>query len=181
MTHGFSPAFLYFLSLLAARTAIIFVAVVVGLRLMGKRQIGVMNVYDLALIMALANGVQNAMTAGKGDLSVGLVCAGTLLLIGRLLVSVFLRLPRLEQAVCGSPTVLVNDGQVLAARMRREGVTEEQLLAALRRHGLTTPKQARLAVLEVDGTLSIVPVVGEEAEGEEKEDTIHTSGLAPPD
>ncbi len=157
MAHGFTPAFLYFLSLLAARTAIVFLFLVIGLRLLGKRQIGAMNIYDLALIMALANGVQNAMTGGKGDLWAGLVCAGTLLFLGRLLVTVFLRLPRLEQAVCGTPTVIINDGKVIEARMRREGITEAQLLTALRRHGLTTPGEAKMAVLEVDGTLSVVP------------------------
>jgi len=156
MAHGFTPAFLYFLSLLAARTTVVFLFIVLGLRLLGKRQIGAMNIYDLALIMALANAVQNAMTGGKGDLWVGLVCATTLLLVGRLMVMVFIRLPRVEQAICGTPTIIINNGRINEARMRREGITEAQLLTALRRHGLTTPRQAKLAVLEVDGTLSIV-------------------------
>jgi len=78
-----SAAYFYFISLLFARTAIVFAACVIGLRLLGKRQIGQFNIYDLAMIMALANAVQNAMTSGTGNFTTGVVCAGVLLLLGR--------------------------------------------------------------------------------------------------
>ena len=71
-----SKAFLIFLTTISARTAIVMLFLIIGIRLFGKRQIGQMNIYDLALIMALANAVQNAMTGGKGYLSVGIVSAG---------------------------------------------------------------------------------------------------------
>src|SRR5215472_6772889 len=99
-----------FLLAIAVRTGIILVWLFLGLRLIGKRQIGQMNIYDLALIMALANAVQNAMTGGKGDLSVGLVSAGTLLVIGWILSMLFLRLPKLEERVIGTTTVLIHEG-----------------------------------------------------------------------
>lgn len=150
-------AFVWFLSLISARTAIVLLFLIVGLRVLGKRQIGQMNIYDLALVMALANAVQNAITAGKGDLSVGIVSAGTLLLIGAALTLVFVRLPRLEERLVGTPTLLINDGHLLRDRLRRERVTEEEVMAALRRHGLTDPGEALMAVLEVDGTISVVP------------------------
>lgn len=152
-----TPAYAEFLLSLALRTAVVTVFLVVGLRLLGKRQIGQMNIYDLAMIMALANAVQNAMTAGKGDLTVGIVSAGTLFIMGRGLTAAFLRSPALEQRVVGMPTVLVNDGQLAVDNMRRERVTEEQVMTALRQHGLTNLHQVKMAVLEVDGTLSIVP------------------------
>ncbi len=83
------------LSIYAARTAIVLIWMVLGLRLLGKRQIGQLNIYDVALVMALANAVQNAMTGGQGKLVVGIVCAGTLMLLGRLLTAIFIRAPRL--------------------------------------------------------------------------------------
>ena len=152
-----SHSYLYFLLLLATRTIIVAVFLVVGFRLLGKRQIGQMNIYDIAMIMALANAVQNAMTSGAGDLTVGLVCAGTLLLIGRVVAELFVRMPRLEQQMVGAPTTLIYKGQIFTARMRKECVSKEQLMAALRAHGLRDPSECQLAVLEVDGTLSIVP------------------------
>ena len=152
-----SQAFIFFLTTIAARTAIVMFFLIVGLRLFGKRQIGQMNIYDLAMIMALANAVQNAMTGGKGHLSVGIVSAGTLLLIGYLFTRLFLRVPKLETHIVGSPTILLSDGKLLPDRLHRECVTESQLQMAMRQHSLTEYKQVKLAVLEVDGSISIVP------------------------
>ena len=154
------PSDLYDLSLIAARTLIVLIFLVAALRLLGKRQIGQMNVYDLVFIMALSNAVQNAMTKGSGDLAVGFVSAGVLLLAGRLLSALFVRAPRLEERLVGMPAVLINNGKVAVDQMRREHITEEQLLAALRQHGLHTPEQVKMAVLEVDGSISIVPNAG---------------------
>jgi uncharacterized membrane protein YcaP (DUF421 family) len=153
MTH----AYLYFLSLLLARTVIVYFFVVFGLRLMGKRELGQMHIYDVALLMALANAVQNAMTSGAGDLTVGIVCAGTLLILGRVLTGLFIRLPRFEERVCGTPTILVNDGKPIEDHLRRERVTKEQVMAALRQHGLCELNEVQMAILEIDGSISIVP------------------------
>ena len=152
-----TPAFLYFLSLLAARTAIVFTACVVGLRLLGKRQIGQVNVYDLAMIMALANAVQNAMTSGTGDLSTGIVCASVLLCLGRLISNLMTRWPKIEHNLCGTPTIVVDEGIVIESHLRRSGVTDDQLQQSLRQHGFTELSKVRMAVLEVDGSLSIIP------------------------
>lgn len=149
--------FVRFLTLISARTAIILVFLIAGLRWLGKRQIGQMNLYDLALIMALANAVQNAMTGGKGHLSVGIVSSGTLLLMGWLLSVVFVRLPKLETRLVGTATLLINDGAVVSEHLRREHCTLAELNAAIRQHGLTDVGEVLMAVLEVDGTISIVP------------------------
>ena len=71
-----------FLVAIAVRTLLVLLALVISLRLLGKRQSGQFNIYDLALIMLLANAVQNAMTNGDGHLLVGVVSAGTLLAAG---------------------------------------------------------------------------------------------------
>ena len=156
-----SHAFVWFLSTIAARTLIVLVCIMAGFRVLGKRQIGQMNIYDLALVMAIANAVQNAMTHGSGNLSVGIVSAGTLLLTGWILTVVFVRLPKLEERLIGTPTLLVNDGHILEERMRREQVTHECLMTVLRQHSLTDVSQVMMAVLEVDGSISIVPKTAE--------------------
>ncbi|HVT11405.1 MAG TPA: YetF domain-containing protein [Fimbriimonadaceae bacterium] len=145
------------LSVLAAKSAIVLILLFLAFRLLGKRQIGQLNIYDLATIMALANAVQNAMTAGKGDLSVGIVSSGTLLLISYALGRLFVRSRRAERLMIGMPTVIVNRGKVLRHRMRRERVTRDELLAAIRQHGLQSPQQVKMAVLEVDGSISVIP------------------------
>lgn len=139
------------------RTVIVLISLVIGLRALGKRQMGQFNIYDLALIMLLANAVQNAMTNGDGHILTGLVSAGALFVMGWVVSRAFINLPGLQQHVTGGSTLLVNNGQMIKERMRRERVTQDQLLAAMRQHGLCDFNQVRMAVLEVDGTISIVP------------------------
>ncbi len=153
MTH----AFIYFLSLIAARTAIIFIVLLILFRVLGKRQIGQMNIYDLAMIMAIANGVQNAMTNGNGNLTPGIVSSGTLIVVGAVMTRLFVKLPRLEQRMVGTPTLLVNQGQWMDSAMRREKVTQEEVLAAMRQHGVADIAEVDIAMLEIDGAISIVP------------------------
>jgi uncharacterized membrane protein YcaP (DUF421 family) len=141
----------------ATKTVLILVVLVVGFRLLGKREMAQLNVYDLALLMAASNAVQNAMTGGRGNLGIGLASSSALLLVGWLLTRAAGRHPSLEARIVGSPTVLVSDGQILVHRLRRERVTREELDAAIRGRGLAGPRQVRLAVLEVDGSISVVP------------------------
>jgi uncharacterized membrane protein YcaP (DUF421 family) len=152
-----TAAYLYFLSIIAARTAIVFAVCVIGLRFLGKRQIGQFNVYDLAMIMALANAVQNAMTSGTGNFTTGVVCAGVLLILGRLITGLMTRWPKIERNLCGTPTVLVNEGKIIEPSLLRVGITEDELEQSLREHGFTDVNKVKMAVLEIDGALSIVP------------------------
>lgn len=149
------PVLLLGLSI-AIRTAIVMIVLLIGLRLAGSRQIGQMNIYDLAFVMLLANSVQNAMTAGKGNLVVGFASAGTLLLIGILFTIVFVRLPQAERLVTGSPVVLVSQGQIHRATLRRQNLTVNQLEEAMREREISDVSTVKLAVLEVDGDISIV-------------------------
>ena len=141
----------------AAKTAIIVLFLLVGFRLTGKREISQFNVYDLAMIMALSNAVQNAMTGGLGNLPIGLATSAAVVLTAWVLSRVLARRPRLEQRVLGSPVLLVNNGQVLDARLRQEHVSRDELDEACREHGVAGPPDCRLVVLEIDGSLSVVP------------------------
>src|SRR5438552_4810030 len=113
------------LAAIAVRTTLIALFLILGFRLLGKRQLGQVNIYDLAMIMALANAIQNAMTEGKGHLAVGMVSAGTLILIGRGFTLLFIRVPRVEERIVGAPAVIVSGGKLMRDQMRREHVTEE--------------------------------------------------------
>lgn len=144
-------------SIFAAKTAVVLILLFLAFRFLGKRQVGQLNIYDLAMIIALANAVQNAMTAGKGDLSVGITASATLLLVGAAMTKLFMRSKRAERLLIGMPTVILNRGKVLKHRMRRERVTQEELLAAIRQHGLQSPSQVKMAVIEVDGSISVIP------------------------
>jgi uncharacterized membrane protein YcaP (DUF421 family) len=137
------------------KTLIILTLLVVGFRVFGKREASQLNVYDLAMLMALANAVQNSMTGGLGNLPVGLATSSAILLAAFVVTRVTARRPRLERGLVGSPTLLVNHGQVLTNPMRRQRVSSEDLEAACRQFGLDGSADAELAVLEVDGSISV--------------------------
>ena len=143
--------------MIAAKTSVIYLFLVAGLRLLGKRELGQMNIYDLVLLIVIANAVQNAMVGSDNSLVGGIVAATTLLIFNRAFAAAMERSPKLEKFMVGEPTLIVNDGKILPDKMKREGVTRDQLLAALREHGMEKVDQAHICVLEVDGTISVVP------------------------
>jgi uncharacterized membrane protein YcaP (DUF421 family) len=139
------------------KTLIVLVLLVAGFRLLGKREAAQLNVYDLAMLMALSNAVQNAMTGGLGNLPVGLALSATVMVSAWLVTRLLIRRPTLERRVVGSPTLLVNQGQVLSLPMRRQRVSAAELSEACRQHGIESTADVALAVLEVDGSISVVP------------------------
>jgi|SRR5581483_9535400 len=146
-----------FLAAVAVRTAVVVFALLVGLRLTGKRQAGEANLSDLLLALMMANAVQNAMTKGDGHLGVALVSAGTLIFLGWLAATLLSRHPGWERWAVGGPTVIVENGRVFRRTARREGVTDQELMAAVRDQGLADVADVKLAVLECDGSFSVIP------------------------
>lgn len=139
------------------RTLIVYCVILVGLRLAGKREIGQMTVFDLVVLLLISNAVQNAMVGPDNSLPGGIIAAGTLLLVNAGVALLRLRWPRLRRWVEGTPTLLVLHGKTIPAHLRREGVDEDALLAALREHGVAEISEVEMAVLEIDGTISVVP------------------------
>lgn len=139
-----------------ARTVVVYVALLVGLRLAGKRELGQMTTFDLVVILVIANAVQNAMVGANVSLTAGLVAAATLLVANALLLRLGLRSTLLRERLRGSPTLLVHDGELLTDHLRREGVDEQEVMQALREHGVDELRAVRSAVLEVDGTISVI-------------------------
>jgi uncharacterized membrane protein YcaP (DUF421 family) len=141
---------------IALRTGIVYLALLLGLRLTGKRQVGQMTPFDFLLLLLLANAVQNAMTGPDTSLTGGLVAAGTLFAVNMVVAWAVRRNARLEKVIEGSPTILIRHGQILTQNLAREGITQDDLLRALREHGVDTVEEVRSAILEVDGSVSVL-------------------------
>lgn len=140
------------------RTVVVYMVILVGLRLAGKREIGQMTVFDLVVLLLISNAVQNAMVGPDTSLTGGILAAIVLLGVNILVARLRLRWPRLRHWVEGSPTLLVLRGVPISDHMRREGIDEDTLLAALREHGVADLSGVEMAVLEIDGSISVVPV-----------------------
>ncbi len=147
----------WFLAAIAARTAIVMVLLLFGIRIFGKRDMGGLNLLDLVLVLLLGNAVQNALTQGSGVLGVGLVSAGTLLVVSRAIGGLYARHPWLERRLMGEPTIIAADGKLDRQAMERQGVDDDELREAMRDMGFDDVEQIRLAVLEDDGEISIIP------------------------
>jgi uncharacterized membrane protein YcaP (DUF421 family) len=161
------------LAAVAARTAIVLLVLVGAIRILGKRQVGGMHIIDLVMVLLIGNAVQNALTFGSGVLGVGLVSAGVLLAIESGIGILFVRRPWLETRVFGEPTVIGSDGRLDRRAMQREGVEEDEVMQAMRDQGLSDLSQVHLAMLEDDGSISIVPKEREEvAQGGEADEPL---------
>jgi len=142
---------------IVARTLIVYLALLAGLRLAGKRELGQMTPFDLVVILLIANAVQNAMVGPDTSVTGGLIAAGVLVTVNYGVAQARERLPWLRRAVEGTPTLLINDGRFVQEHLRREGLSEDDVLMAIREHGVADVKDVRIAVLETDGSISIVP------------------------
>ncbi|HYA25848.1 MAG TPA: YetF domain-containing protein [Terriglobales bacterium] len=138
------------------RTAVIYLVVLAGVRLSGKREVGQMTPFDLTLLLLISNAVQNAMTGPDTSLLGGVVAACTLLIMNYFVAEVSGGNRRFRKFVQGQPSLLVHDGQVIASHMAKEHVSMDELQRALREHGIASMHDVALAVLEVDGSISFL-------------------------
>ena len=145
------------LAIIVIRTVIVYFVLLFALRIAGKRELGQMTPFDLVVLLIIANAVQTAMVGPDTTLTGGLVAAFMLLLVNWIVGQLGLRSARVRAEVIGTPTLLVHDGQLIRANLVREGIAEEEVMQALREHGVEELSLVKLAVLEVDGSISVVP------------------------
>ncbi len=138
-------------------TLILYVFLVLMLSLIGHRQSAELSITELVVIMVIGSSVETAMVAGDTSLVAGLASASTLLVSNRILSWLMQRIPWLRAVLVGRPVLLVNNGRVLPRRLREAGLSEDDVLEGIRERGYDGLAQVRMAVLEMDGTISVVP------------------------
>ena len=141
---------------IALRTTVVYLALLLGLRLTGTRQLGQMSTFDLVLLLIISNAVQNAMVGPDTTLAGGLVAAGVLIGWHTVIDRVRRRSRGVARWLSGEGVMLVNHGAVLEEHARRAGISRDDLLQALREHGVSSVTDVRLAVLEPDGAISVI-------------------------
>ncbi|MEG2804496.1 YetF domain-containing protein [Stenotrophomonas sp.] len=138
--------------------AIVVYAVVLGMvRLSGKRALGQITPFDVLLIVLLGNAVQNALLGKDTSLGGGLLLAATLIALNYAVGWLSTRSRRIETLVEGEPVLIARDGKLLDSVLRREMVTPADFDAALRQQGCLDISEVELALLEINGHITIVP------------------------
>ena len=141
---------------IVVRSAVVYVFLLIVLRLMGKRQIGQLAPFDLVLILVLSNAVQNAMNGGDNSVLGGLVSASTLFALNSAVAVVTARSKKAEALIEGHPLVLIHNGKLYDAMLRKANITHHELNSALRQAGCACIDDVRYAVLENSGVISVI-------------------------
>lgn len=141
---------------LMLRGAVVYVFLIVLIRLTGRRQVGMLAPFDFILLLILSNAVQNSMNAGDNTLGGGLIIATTLVLLNALMSALSRRSKWLEGILVGRPVFLIRESVVQEAALRKEKVTHHELSAALRAAGCPNIEAAHHAILETNGSITIV-------------------------
>jgi len=144
------------------RTTIIYLLFLVSLRLSGKRQLGQFTLFDIALVLLAANALQPAMTGPDQSITGGAIIVVTIFSLNRVVAEARLRIPMVRRLLEFEPTIIGRNGKWLKDQMEEQGLDLDDVHAALREHGLSRVEQMKLAVLEEDGSISIVPAAGED-------------------
>jgi uncharacterized membrane protein YcaP (DUF421 family) len=139
------------------RSAVVYVAIVVGLRLLGKRHMAQLSILDFVLILLISNAVQNAMVGNDNSLGGGLLAAATLIIVNFALSFILYRFRSTEKLFEGTPTLLIHDGKIIHEHLAKERITEAELEGSIREHGLDDSTKVKSAIMELDGTISVVP------------------------
>jgi uncharacterized membrane protein YcaP (DUF421 family) len=138
------------------RAAVVYIFLFVLLRFVGKKHVGELSPFDLIVLLILSETVQNAMVGQDTSLLGGLVAAATLIGLAQAMSFLTWKSKRAERFIDGTPKILVRHGRRRAAAMSGEQISTAELMEAMRREGLSNIADIRAAVLENDGTISII-------------------------
>ena len=139
------------------RTVILYLIIVIGIRLMGKRQIGQLEPSEFVLSLLIADLAAVPMQDFGIPLIMGVIPIVTLLCLSTILSVLTVRSIRLRALLCSRPSIVVQDGKILAREMVKNRFTVDELMEELRGAGVTDLNSVKYAVLETTGRISVIP------------------------
>ena len=139
------------------RTVLLYLLIISGIRLMGKRQVGELEPSELVLSLIIADLASVPMQDFGIPLLTGIIPILTLLSITMILSVLTTKSVRFRTLLCGRPSIIIRDGLVDQHEMARNRLTVDELLEELRCKGYTDPSVVKYAILETNGQLSVLP------------------------
>jgi uncharacterized membrane protein YcaP (DUF421 family) len=141
---------------LMLRAVAVYVFMIIAIRLFGKKELTQLSVIDLVFILLISNAVQNAMVGPDNSLSGGLVAAGALFVTNYILKKLIYNFKSVDKFIQGEPITLIYNGLAQKKNLEKAGFTLHELEAAVREHGVDSIEKVDLAMLEVDGNISVL-------------------------
>ncbi len=137
-------------------TLAVYLFIVIAIRLFGKKELAQLSVVDLVFILLISNAVQNAMVGPDATLSGGLVAATTLFVVNYVFKYLQYRYPKFGKVIQGDATMLIYKGKMIESHMKKARISADELMEAVREHGVATVAEVDLAIMEVDGSISVL-------------------------
>jgi len=137
-------------------SAAVYIFIIIAIRLFGKKELSQLSVMDLVFMLLLSNAVQNAMVGPDSTLQGGLIAALTLFILNYFFKYLIYRFQWFTDIIEGEPVILISEGRIHEKNLRKEHIPINELLEAVREHGLGDVNEVNLAMLEVDGNISIL-------------------------
>jgi uncharacterized membrane protein YcaP (DUF421 family) len=139
------------------RGLLVYAFLLVAIRAFGRRELGQLTAFDLIVLLTLSNILQNAMIGNDNSFTGGAVGALVLLSANYLVAFGVFRSRKVERLVEGRSRILIQDGKPIRKALRQELLSDQELLSAVRREGLTSFEDVRLAFAEPNGLISVIP------------------------
>ena len=138
------------------RSAAVYLFMVIALRIFGKKELSQLNTADVILILLISNSVQNAMVGSDTSLWGGLATATVLFVINFILKKLMYKYEGFSNFMQEKPEILIHDGNLDFKTLSKLNITSDELKEAMREHGVEYFKDVKLAMLEIDGNISII-------------------------
>lgn len=138
------------------RSSAVYFFMVIALRLFGKKELSQLNTADVILILLISNSVQNTMVGNNTSLWGGLAAASVLFIINFILKKLMFAYPKFSDFMQEKPEILIHDGNLDFKTLSKLNISSDELKEAMREHGIEYFKDVKLAMLEIDGNISII-------------------------
>ncbi|WP_396145766.1 DUF421 domain-containing protein [Flavobacterium sp.] len=138
------------------RSICVYLFMIIALRIFGKKELSQLNTADVILILLISNSVQNAMVGSNSSLLGGIVAAFALFLINLIFKKIMLHSKFIKEMLQDKPEILIHNGKIEFKALSKLGISSEELQEAMREHGVEFYKDVKLAMFEIDGSISII-------------------------
>lgn len=155
------------------RVAIVYFFLMVGLRVIGKRDFSQLSPFDLVTLLLIPEIVQQAMIGEDFSLTNALIAVCTLFVLVFLTSTATHKNMRLERIIEGEPTVVISGGKFVPANMNKERLTPDEIYGELHKSGLARLEQVQWGILETDGKLSFIPFDTRDLQMKPREEQVH--------
>ena len=135
---------------------VVYLFVILAIRFFGKKELSQLSVIDLVFVLLISNSVQNAMVGSDSTLLGGLVAAATLFIVNYIFKQFMYHFPKFSRLIQGESVLLIYKGKPIRENITKSMLTMDELMEAIREHGVRAIEDVDLAILEVDGNISVL-------------------------